>query len=118
MPVYSAQSETSDSLKKLLKNFPESKRNNPEDTTEIQLLSQLAENAADDKEAQYYWLLLKNVTEKKIQALPPAHHLQKTFKSQLSYAYNDLGLIYRERGDVVKALEYLHLSLKNGRRDW
>lgn len=109
-----SQGQRLDSLKLALKNFPESKRNNPEDTTECQLLIELAQASENEseEEMQRYWMLVKDVSEKKIKELPASHRLQKTFIGYLSFAYNDLGLLYRERGDVVTALEYFHNSLK------
>jgi two-component system NarL family sensor kinase len=100
-----------DSLKRVLKNVPQSKKNSIGDTTECDLLFQLSANTVGN-ESEAYFEQLKSVAEKKLNELPSDSPLRRIFKRHMSIAYNDLALMHRERGDIVKALEYLHLGLK------
>jgi len=86
------------------------KKNNAADTTGCYLLSAILDQCAD-KEVETYALQLKNKADKGLTLLPPDHPLQRTFKGYLGTALNDLGLAYREKGDMIHALDYLQESI-------
>jgi tetratricopeptide (TPR) repeat protein len=86
-----AQSESSDSLKQLLK----STKN---DTLKIQLMSEIAE--IDNVIRLSYWDSIINLSRK--------FNLPKI----KSHALNNIGYIFWNQGDVATSLKYFHLSLK------
>ncbi|MBK8367194.1 MAG: tetratricopeptide repeat protein [Bacteroidetes bacterium] len=100
----SAQDRTIDSLKLALKNATH-------DTTRCNILNELAETASDEEWPMFNKQLLK-LAEKGTKTLTSNASLKPIYLKHLASAYNNEGYISDSQGDITKALEYYHLSLK------
>jgi hypothetical protein len=94
-------SQNTDSLKLALKNVKH-------DTTRCNILSTLAETAPDGEWEQFNEQL-KTLAENKIKNNPSE---RKFYLKHLASALNNFGLIFHDQGDIPKALEFYHKSLK------
>ncbi|WP_317897651.1 tetratricopeptide repeat-containing sensor histidine kinase [Aurantibacillus circumpalustris] len=106
------RAQNDDSLVLALKKIPETKISAPDDTLALGLLYTLALRNIVPEKLDQYCFRLRRETEKKIVLLPRDHKLQTTLKKYLAFAYNHYGLVNRDKGDVVTALDYFHKSLK------
>ncbi len=106
------RAQKADSLILILKNIPESRKNNPEDTLECGILYYLARWNLVPKDLEVYTDRLKKETERKMGKLPAKHPLQKTLKKYLAFTYNELGLRNRDKGNVAVALDYFNAALR------
>ena len=99
-----AQNKEIDSLKLALQNS-----NN--DTLKANILSALT-SIAPDGEWEDYNDLLKNLCEDKIKTLPKTQIDFKTYQKYYAASLDNLGLIYSNKSDLPKAMEYFREGLK------
>ncbi|MES2513170.1 MAG: tetratricopeptide repeat protein [Bacteroidota bacterium] len=92
-----------DSLKKALLNARE-------DTTRISILLELVENISDDDVWPQYNEQMLKISEKLIESKNPA--IVKKGKKGLADAYNNIGFMYNNQGDIPNALSFFGKSLK------
>ncbi len=97
-----AQNSFIDSLKVELKNAKH-------DTTRCSILNLLSENASEEEWPEYNEQLLK-LAEKSVTKANVA--LKPIYLKHLGVALNNAGYLATNKGDIPKALEYLHRSLK------
>ncbi len=93
-----------DSLKINLKNYSSHLKDIESDTTESWILLQLAQGTTN-RESLFYYELLKKLSEKKLKQLPEKSKLIEFHEKRLALFYNEAGLLYRESGQVLKALD-------------
>ncbi len=99
-----AQNKTIDSLKLALKLAKH-------DTMRSNILAQLAE-IADDGEWEKYNELLKVLTEAKLKLTNPNGTEYKLYQKHFAISLHNIGFIYKNQGDINKALEYYDKSMK------
>ena len=102
--MLSSQAKTIDSLKLELKNAKH-------DTTRCNILSLLAINANDDEWPIYVEQLFK-LTQICIKKEKSDSPLKPFYLNHLANALDSKGSIYDNQGDIPKALEYYHESLR------
>lgn len=95
-----------DSLKLALKNAKH-------DTTRCNILNAMVEAESDDAIWQFYNQQLFKLAEKNLQNNKLTDSQTFFFKQHISYAFNNIGYLAKKLGDISKALEYYHKSLKN-----
>lgn len=100
-----AESQTIDSLKSLLKT-------NIHDTTRCNVLNALIEQEEDDKIWGVYNEEVKRIAESNLRSLNKGSSLYNFYNKCLAGAYNNTGYIAKFHGDIPKALENYHKSLK------
>lgn len=100
-----------DSLVTVYIRLPEEQKNDPFDSIAPFLLYQLTLSYTEDSHLGEFSLPLLQMLEKRALILPKEHPLAKTYKRYQATAINDLGMYYREKGDVLRALEFFHKSL-------
>lgn len=100
----SAQDRTIDSLKLALKNAKH-------DTTRCDILLELT-NVVNYEEWQIYFTQLLELAELNIQKTDISPFLKKKYSNYKGEALNGIGYIYDNEGDIQKALECYHRSLK------
>ena len=93
-----------DSLKLVLKTATH-------DTIRLQVLSRMIESENDDEVWPLYNKEMKNIAEKLLDTYPKAI-VVKIAKKYLAEAFNNIGFIYDNQGDISKALENYGKSLK------
>jgi len=103
IPQTSAKDPFVDSLKTALKNAEN-------DTLRLFILNQLSETAPSG-EWETFNEQMKNLAEKKL-AGDPSNSLKKNYLKYLAASLNNLGLIFKNQGDMPKALECYAKSLK------
>lgn len=84
--------------------------NSTVDTTRIFILEQLIENISDDNVWPVYNEQLLKLSEKVAQ--DKNVRVKQIGKQGLADAYNNVGFIYNNQGDIPKALDYFGKSLK------
>jgi serine phosphatase RsbU (regulator of sigma subunit)/Tfp pilus assembly protein PilF len=99
---YNTYCQNLDSLKLALKNAKH-------DTTRCNLLNLLSENASEEEWPVYNEQLLKLADKSAVNASPA---IRPIYLKHLGVALNNAGYLATNQGDIPKALEYLHRSLK------
>ncbi|MDP2387340.1 MAG: tetratricopeptide repeat protein [Bacteroidota bacterium] len=84
--------------------------NEKEDTSKIFILEQLVENISDDNVWPVYNEQLLQLSEKVAQNKNV--RIKQVGKEGLADAFNNVGFIYNNQGDIPKALDYFGRSLK------
>ena len=102
--VLSAQDRTIDSLKLALKNAKH-------DTTRCDILSELAETASDEEWPLFNEQLLKQA-EKGMSSAAMTSTPKSFYLKHIGDALNNIAFLAQNHGDISKALEYYHKSLK------
>jgi tetratricopeptide (TPR) repeat protein len=100
--MLSAQDRTIDSLKLVLKNAKH-------DTTRCNILNLMIESEGDDKVWPVFNEQLLNLAKKNSKTSPI---LKPFYLKYIANAFNNIGFLAQQQGDVAKALEYYHKSLK------
>lgn len=100
-----AQAKTLDSLKLALKTTKH-------DTTRCTILNAMIETESDDAVWPKYNEQLKNIAEYNLKNTLPNTPLYNVFLRHLAQAFNNIGYILNEKGELLKALEYYNKSLK------
>ncbi|MCC6370811.1 MAG: tetratricopeptide repeat protein [Bacteroidia bacterium] len=111
LPSLPHYSQNFDSLQLAYKSLPESKKNNAGDTTASHLLYKMILIYPLDSQMGEFSAPLKKMAEKNMKLLPANHPLQKVYKKYLAYAFNDLGIYYREQAQTLKAIECMYQGL-------
>lgn len=87
----------------------ELKRTGLHDTTRIQILSTIGEETWLFR--QGYWDTIVDLAQNALSSNPPKT-VSKALYTSMAAAYNNIGLINSNKGNISVALEYLHKSLK------
>ncbi len=99
-----AQDKMIDSLKIALKNAKH-------DTTRCNILHELVDVVNQDEWIVYYNKLLQ-ITEQNLKQTNQLPSLKKKYLKHYAYALEGIGYIYDTEGNISKALDYYHKSLK------
>lgn len=100
-----AQDITTDSLKSALK-FAKN------DTIRINILKELIEAENDDKVWVVYNDQMLKLSEKGVASSPSGSSLKRFYLKSVASAFNNIGFLANNRGDISKALTYYQKSLK------
>ncbi|MES2837788.1 MAG: tetratricopeptide repeat protein [Bacteroidota bacterium] len=80
------------------------------DTDMVNALSAICENMMDESWHKYQYFQYKLIEKKLTNNQSPI--VTKALRNALAAALNNIGFIYDSKGDIPKALEYYHKSLK------
>gem|GEM_PF-68409 len=102
-----ALAQNIDSLQLALKNAKH-------DTTRVNALNELGHEISDQAPDSALALFAKaqTIAESNLKNLDLGKRVTESFKRNLAFALNNIGLIYSHKGDIPRALEYYGRSLK------
>jgi tetratricopeptide (TPR) repeat protein len=105
------QAQSNDSLKKLLQSLPPLDLRKLDDTVRCNVLLEFA-YFGDDDTWLVYNKLLRDISEYRLNQPGLNTALKQKYHRYLASTYNEMGMMYREKSDVILALQFFQKSLE------